>query len=275
MMARRVRERIVRMATAGGCFIGASLSCADMLVYLYGDVLKVSPDNLKDPDRDFLLLSKGHAVPALYAALVEHGFLDAERLESHLTTRDSIYWHPNASIPGVEFHSGSLGHSLPVGVGVAIEARLRQSERRVFVILGDGELNEGSIWEAFLIAGARRLSNLVAVIDRNHFQANLPTEELIPLYPLAAKFEAFGWSVRQVDGHSYDDLESGFAQIPDGDGKPIAIVCDTVRGKGVPSLEGRADRWFADFSATEVDALLEELRVEIRQQETSELTYLM
>jgi len=196
-LALRVREEVVRMAGRGGCFIGAALSCVDLLVHLYSRVLRVSPTTLASPDRDRLLLSKGHAVPALYATLAELGFFPRERLLHHLSPDDVVYWHPHRAVPGVEFHSGSLGHLLAVGVGAALDLRLRGSSARVFVLVGDGELDEGSIWEALLVARAQALDQLVLVVDRNGLQANLPTEELTPLEPLATKLEAFGCAVLQ------------------------------------------------------------------------------
>jgi transketolase len=259
-MALRVREHIVRMATDGGCFIGASLSCADLLVHLYAKVLRVTPQTLDDPDRDYLFLSKGHDVPALYATLAECGFIEPARLGSHLRLEDCLYWHPNRGVPGVEFHSGSLGHLLSVGLGVALDVKLRGGPARVFVVLGDGELDEGSVWEACLVAAAHRLDNLVAVVDRNRFQANARTEELIPLEPLRAKFEAFGWTTVGADGHDWDDLDLAFAELPRRPGRPTVVLARTVRGKGIPSLEARVDRWFANFTAAEVAALLGELR---------------
>jgi transketolase len=258
-LALAVREHIVRMATKGGCFIGASLSCADLLVHLYTRVLRLTPETLGDPDRDYLLLSKGHDVPALYGTLAELGYIDRGRLANHLSTADSIYWHPNRRVPGVEFHSGSLGHLLSVGLGIALDIRLRGGANRVFVILGDGELDEGSVWEACLVAAALRLDNLVAIVDRNEFQANVRTEELVPLEPIGAKFEAFGWSCRGVDGHRFDALEEAFSVLPLAAGRPSAIVARTVRGKGLPSIEARADRWFANFTAEEIAGLLGEL----------------
>ena len=179
-LALRVREHIIRMATGGGCFIGASLSCADLLVHLYTRVLRISPETLSSPDRDVLLLSKGHDVPALYGTLAELGYFPKERLQNHLKTSDSIYWHPNRDVPGIEFHSGSLGHCLSVGIGVALDAKLRGSGARTFVVLGDGECDEGSVWEALLVASAHKLDNLVAIVDRNVFQANVKTEDSHP-----------------------------------------------------------------------------------------------
>jgi transketolase len=258
--AARVREHVVRFATGGGCFLGASLSCADLLVYLYAEVLRVTPQTRSDPGRDYLLLSKGHDVPALYATLAEFGFLDPARLANHLKPHDSLYWHPSREVAGVEFHSGSLGHLLSVGIGIALDIKLGGGPGRVFVLVGDGELNEGSCWEACLVARALRLDNLVAVVDRNGFQANAATEELVPLEPLAAKFDAFGWGAAEVDGHSFAALATAFRSLPLRGDRPSAVVARTVRGKGVPSLEGRVDRWFCDFSAAEVEELLAEMR---------------
>ncbi len=258
-LALRVREHVVRMAQGGGCFIGASLSCADLLVYLYARVLRIAPDRCSDPDRDYLLLSKGHDVPALYGTLAELGFLSRERLAHHLRTTDSIYWHPNRDVPGVEFHSGSLGHCLSVGIGIALDAKWRRSPSRVFVVVGDGELDEGSVWEALLVASAKRLDNLVMIVDRNEFQANVRTEELVPLEPLEDKLRAFGASTRSCDGHDFASLESALQVTPYERDRPNALVARTVRGKGLPSIEHRADRWFASFSRAEVESLLLEL----------------
>ncbi len=258
-LALRVREHIIRMATNGGCFIGASLSCADLLVYLYKRVLRITPDNLHDQDRDYLLLSKGHDVPALYGTLAELGFIERDRLANHLKACDSIYWHPNRAVPGVEFHSGSLGHLLAVGVGIALDIRMCKGSNRVCVVAGDGELDEGSIWEASLVAAAKRLDNLIIIVDRNEFQANFPTEELIPLEPIQEKFKAFGWSVRRINGHNFEHMEEAFSGLPAAAGKPTAIIADTVRGKGLPSIERRADRWFVNFTGEEVEMLLREL----------------
>jgi transketolase len=247
------------MSGAGGCFIGASLSCADLIVYLYDRFLRVAPDRLGDPDRDVLLLSKGHDVPALYGTLAERGFFDRRRLDNHLSPTDSIYWHPNRSIPGIEFHSGSLGHLPAVAVGIALDQRLRNSPGRTVVVTGDGELNEGSVWEALLVASAQRIGNLVVVVDRNEFQANVPTETLVPLEPLEDKFRAFRCETFRVDGHDFAALDEVFSLVPASADRPTVVIADTVRGKGLPSLERRADRWFVSFSPDEVAQLLDEL----------------
>lgn len=269
-IALRVREHIIRMATGGGCFIGASLSCADLLVHLYGRVLNIHPDRLDDPQRDYLMLSKGHDVPALYGTLAEFGYLDPVRLKNHLQAHDDIYWHPNRRVPGIEFHSGSLGHLLSVSMGIAADIKMRGDTNRVFVVLGDGELNEGSIWEGALVAHAHHLDNLIAVVDRNAFQANIETEALIPLEPLEPKFESFGWSSTRVNGHDFAALNAAFERLPFEAGRPSVVIADTVRGRGLPSIEARADRWFVDFTAEEVEALIEELRTQRAARLTSD-----
>jgi len=268
--ALKVREHIVRMATDGGCFVGASLSAADLILYLYSEWLNVGTHNLDDPDRDYLFLSKGHDVPALYGTFVELGLMERDRLKNHLSIDDNIYWHPNTKIPGIEFHSGSLGHLPSVAIGVAMDIKIRGGKNRVVCILGDGELNEGTCWEAALVANAYKLDNLIFVVDRNHFQANMPTEELIPLEPLHDKFTAFGAAVKRIDGHDFDALHSAFSAYPFETGKLNVVIADTVRGKGLPSIERRADRWFCNFTSPEIESLLKELHGEHLSQLTSE-----
>jgi transketolase len=268
--ALKVREHIVRMSTDGGCFIGASLSCADLFVFLYNEFLNTNPENLKDPNRDYLLLSKGHDVPALYGVFAELGWIEKDRLKNHLKNTDSIYWHPNRNIPGIEFYSGSLGHLPSVAVGIAMDIKIRGGKNKVVVVTGDGELNEGSVWESVLIAQAYKLDNLIFVVDRNQFQANIRTEDLLPLEPLQDKFKAFGCAVRRINGHSFEELSEAFKSFPIESGKPNVIIADTTRGKGLPSIAERADRWFCNFTHEEVDALLKELHGEADATLTSE-----
>ncbi len=255
--ALRVRQHIIPMATQGGCFLGASLSAVDLLTYLYVNHMHIDLPTLQDPNRDYLFLSKGHDVPALYGIFVELGWIQKERLSNHLSTRDHVYWHPNRHIPGVEFHSGSLGQLPSVSIGVAMDIKLRGGGNRVYCVMGDGELNEGSCWEAFLVAQAYKLDNLTFVIDRNQFQANMATEDLIPLESLVDKFEAFGLHTQRIDGHDFRQLNIAFSQVDSE--RPQVVICDTVRGKGLPSIEARADRWFCNFSEKEIQELMEEL----------------
>ncbi len=254
-----VREHILRMSTDGGCFTGASLSCTDILVYLYTSFLKITPQTVYDAERDYLFLSKGHDVPALYGVLAELDFFNKERLNNHLGTNDDIYWHPNRNIPGIEFHSGSLGHLLSVGMGVAYDCKRNGNQNRIVVIVGDGELNEGTLWEGLLIASAKALHNLIVIVDRNHFQANVRTEELIPLEPMEEKFSAFGCYVQRINGHDFFELHTALNNADNESNKPSVIIADTVRGKGVPSIQERADRWFCNFTHDEVQSLIGEL----------------
>lgn len=267
----KVRQHIIKLSTNGGCFVGASLSATDLIVYLYKHFLNISKDTFDDPNRDYLLLSKGHDVPALYGTFVELGWLDASRLNNHLSTTDDIYWHPNTKIDGIEFHSGSLGHLPSVAIGIAMDIKLRGGKNRVVCILGDGELNEGSCWEAMLVASAHKLDNLIFVVDRNQFQANMATEDLIPLEPLTDKFTAFGAAVKRINGHHFEQLHTTFSAIPFDTGKPQVVIADTVRGKGLPSIEARADRWFCNFTADEVENLLKELEGETMTELASEV----
>ena len=257
--ARKVREHVLRLTALGGCFIGAAYSCTDLAVYLYSCFLNIDKRSLDDHDRDYLFLSKGHAVPALYGTLVECGILEAERLADHLTTMDDLYWHPNRAIPGIEFHSGSLGHMMSVAAGVALDCKMRGTPNRVVVITGDGEFDEGSMWEAMLVAAAYRLDNLITIVDRNHLQANRETEDLIPLEPLGQKFLAFGHAVRTIDGHDFRNMDDVLRDVPFETGKPNIVIANTVRGKGLADIENRTDRWFCAYSFDEVEMLLQKL----------------
>ncbi|NDE10163.1 MAG: transketolase [Chitinophagia bacterium] len=269
-VALKVREHIISMSVGGGCFIGASLSCVELMVYLYAEFLQIDKNNLSDPERDYLFLSKGHDVPALYGTLAELGFIDTKRLDNHLKTSDSVYWHPNRSIPGVEFHAGSLGHLPAVAAGVAYDCKIKNQQNRIVVITGDGELNEGSVWEALLVANAYGLNNLTIIVDRNQFQANIRTEDLIPLEPLADKFEAFGCHVSRIDGHDFDAIDKALKSLPYSNHKINVVIADTVRGKGLPSIEARADRWFCAFTPTEGQQLQNELHTNIKAEIKSE-----
>ncbi len=259
LIAQKVRHHIIDMSTNGGCFIGASLSCADIMVYLYCEYLHINKESLDSDDRDFLLLSKGHDVPAMYATFAEIKWIDPDRLKKHLSTDDYIYWHPNRNIPGVEFHSGSLGHIPAVGLGIAMDCTIKGNSNKIIVITGDGELNEGSVWETLLVASAYKMNNFTLVVDRNGFQANMATEDLIPLEPLKEKFEAFGCAVKRIDGHDFNAMHEAFSSLPFTGDKPNIIICDTIRGKGLPSIESRADRWFVNFTTKEVIDLHVEL----------------
>jgi transketolase len=219
--------------------IGSSLSVADILAALYGSVLRdVAPD---DPDRDRFILSKGHAALGLYAALSLCGVLPEDRLDSYCSDGTSLGGHPEHALDGVDFSTGSLGHGLSIGCGAALAARLQGSKRRVFVLLSDAELNEGSVWEAVMFAGQHRLGNLVAVIDANGQQALGATREVLDLEPIAERFAAFRWDAAEVDGHDPDGLAERIRDLETSVGAPHALVARTVFGKGVSYMEGKLD----------------------------------
>jgi transketolase len=240
-----VREHVLAMgASPTGAHIGGSLSATDILVALYFEVLRVRPDEPQWPDRDHFVLSKGHAGAALYATLAERGFIAREELESYGRTGARLIAHPTLSVPGVEFATGSLGHGLSLGVGLALAGRRAGRPNRVFVLLGDGELQEGSVWEAAMSAAHLGLGNLTAVVDRNRLQINGSTEARMGLEPLDAKWRAFGWGVSTVSGHDFNQLVPALRAAPQ-DGGPRVVIADTVKGRGVGHLEHRKQNHFA------------------------------
>lgn len=243
--AARVRESIVHMCgTPGGGHLGGSMSLAEILVTLYGRVLRYDPARPDAPERDVLLLSKGHGAIGLYAALAEFGFFPEGRLEEYSREGGPFMAHPNRAVPGVEMPSGSLGHGLPLGVGFALAARLARTGRRCVVITGDGELQEGSVWEAAMAAGSLGLGGLTAVIDRNRLQITGPTEGVVRLEPLADRWRAFGWRVFEVDGHSPRELGEALLAPADAD-RPTAVIASTVKGRGLPYIAGQTRSHFA------------------------------
>ena len=248
------KKNVLKMAKNGGCFIGSAFSCIDILAYLYSNIFDIEKIKNRKKDRDILILSKGHAVAALYGVLAQVGIISKDRLENYLTIKDDLYWHPNPNIPGIEFHTGSMGHGLSIGIGMAFASKLNKINNKIFVILGDGELNEGSVWESVLIANAYRLDNLVVIIDRNFRQANLKTEELIPLESLQEKFSAFGWETLLCDGHAIDEIQKTFEQISKTVlDKPSVIIANTVRGNGIPLMEDNSEYWFGNFNEKELE----------------------
>jgi transketolase len=220
--------------------IGGDFSVADILATLFGAVLHVDPRNPLDPERDRFVLSKGHTAGALYATLAHCGFFPLGKLETFAQPLSALNGHPNRTkVPGVETNTGPLGHGFPVAVGCALAAKLQGSARRTFVVLGDGELQEGSNWEAAMTAAHYELDALTAVVDRNRLQQGARTEDTKKLEPLADKWTSFGWQVRQVDGHDHGQLLEAFA--PSTTGKPVCVIANTVKGKGVSFMEDRVE----------------------------------
>ncbi|MFF3501534.1 transketolase [Streptomyces sp. NPDC003247] len=249
-VSHRVRHHIVDMcATPEGGHLGGSLSAADILTVLYFSVLRVDPDLPRHPDRDVFLLSKGHAAVALYAVLAERGFLPPAELATFGVAPGRLTGHPVTAVPGVEMPTGSLGHGLPLGVGFSLAARWAGSRRRTFVLLGDGELQEGSCWEAVMAAAALGVDNLVAVVDANGLQLTDATERICPLEPLAERWRSFGWSVREVDGHDHEELSEALTRAPWSPGRPSVVIARTVKGHGLPAVAGKPSSHYALLTA--------------------------
>jgi transketolase len=248
-VAARIRSHVVDMcAGPEGGHLGGGLSCADVLTALYFAVLDVDPGRPDDPHRDRFLLSKGHAALALYATLAERGFLPVEELAGFGLPGGRLMAHPVRAVPGVELPTGSLGHGLALGCGLALAARQAGHAWRSFVLLGDGELQEGSVWEAVIAAATLRLDRLVAVVDRNGLQLTGPTEDIAPMEPLADRWRSFGWSVREVDGHDLALLAQHLDAVPWEPGRPSVLIARTVKGHGLPFLAGRASGHYVTLS---------------------------
>jgi transketolase len=258
-MARKVRRLdLLMIERAGLGHIGGDFSVTDILVTLYGAVLSVDPANPQDPERDRFVLSKGHCAGALYATLARCGFFAEAELDTFMAPLSALNGHPNRTkVPGVETNTGPLGHGFPVAVGCALAAQLQSSPRRTFVVLGDGELQEGSNWEAAMTAAHYGLSSLTAVVDRNRLQQGDRTEDTKRLEPLADKWASFGFEVREVDGHDVEQLLAALG--PTGTDRPVCVIANTVKGKGVSFMEDRVEWHHKVPSTDQVQTALEEL----------------
>ena len=236
------RRRLLQaIKHAGAGHTGGSLSCVDILNVLYNRILRISPATAADPGRDRYLQSKGHSVEALYTVLADRGFFPDAELDTLCRYRSRLVGHPTRHVPGIEQNTGALGHGLAVGVGLALAAQRDQADFRVFVLLGDGELAEGSNWEAAMAAAHYRLDHLTAIVDRNTLQITGRTRDVLDSEPLGAKFAAFGWAVREVDGHDLAALTAALS-APLAAGRPGAVLARTVKGRGVSFMED-SPRW--------------------------------
>ncbi len=237
-----LRQDVVDIIMAGGGgHIGGDMSCMEIILTLYSR-MNVSPDRQKDPDRDRFVLSKGHCVETLYAVLADKGFLDINEVKAQFSRFGSEYiGHPHNTLPGIEMNSGSLGHGLSVCVGMALAGRMDKRDYRVYTLMGDGELAEGSVWEGAMSAGHYKLDNLCAVVDRNHLQISGTTEQVMSPGDLAARFAAFGWHVIELkDGNDIDALNDAFDEAESTKGMPTVIIANTVKGKGAAIMENKA-----------------------------------
>jgi transketolase len=238
-IASGIRRQVIEMShRAGTPHLGSSLSCIDIVTAMYWHILKIDPDEPENPLRDRFILSKGHAALALYVALHERGFFPKHVLDSYNADGGVLAEHPGPGcVPGVEAATGSLGHGLSLGIGMALAGRIKQQPCRVFVLLSDGECNEGSVWEAAMMAPAQKLDNLAIVVDYNKWQATARSNETLSLAPLAAKWSAFGWHTCEVNGHDFGELIGVLSHVPTGNGKPLAVIAHTIKGRGVSFME--------------------------------------
>jgi transketolase len=255
----RYRRDILRyIAHAGAGHTGGSLSCVDILNVLYNRVLRVSPETFDDPLRDRYVQSKGHSVEALYVVLADCGFFPATQLETLCQYRSPFVGHPTRKVPGIEMNTGALGHGLPICVGLALAAKLDQSPHRIITLLGDGELAEGSNWEAAMAAAHYELDNLTAILDHNTLQITGHTRDVCCNEPVDEKFISFGWTVRVVDGHDVAALTEALKSSPEA-GKPTCVIANTVKGRGVSFME-HVPKWHHGVpSLTELEQALVEL----------------
>lgn len=248
----------------GGGHTGGSLSCVDILNVLYNQVMNVTPENFDDPNRDRYIQSKGHSVEALYAVLADKGFFPPSDLQTLNRYQSHYVGHPTRMVNGIEQNTGALGHGLALAVGTALAARLDGRSYRVYTLLGDGELAEGSSWEASMNAAHYRLDNLVVIVDRNRLQITGSTEAVSGLEPLHEKFTAFGYAVRECNGNDLDDLKRTFDQVPFVAGKPSLILANTVKGRGISFMENAVEWHHHVTSDEEYEIAMRELEQQAR-----------
>lgn len=262
-IAKSIRAAVVEMShRAKAPHLASSLSCIDILTVLYWKILVIDPENSEDPGRDRFILSKGHAAAALYATLAHRGFFPKQQLETYVCNGSVLPEHPPAvGLAGVEAATGSLGHGLPVGLGMALAARILKKNYRVFVLLGDGECNEGSVWEAAMFAAGQKLENVTVLVDYNKWQATGRSNAILALHPLAKKWEACGWASREIDGHDHKALEKMLAALPQEKGKPTAVIAHTVKGSGISFMEDDNNWHYKIPSEQEVARVKQELGI--------------
>jgi transketolase len=255
------RDILTFIYQAGAGHTGGSLSCIDIINVLYNAVMDIRPENWESLQRDFYIQSKGHSVEALYVVLADLGFFDPSELGTGNRFQTRLIGHPTRKVPGVEHNTGGLGHGLSVSVGLALAAKLDKRSSRVFCLLGDGELSEGSNWEAAMSAAHYQLDNLTAVVDRNGLQITGATAQVNDPEPLEEKFSAFGWAVHRTDGHDIAKLVQALGELPFAEGKPGVLIADTVKGRGISFIEGRVEWHHKVPSREQYELAMRELEV--------------
>lgn len=261
-LAKLIRLDVLKMVSrAGASHVGSCLSCADILSVLYNDIMDIDCNDHRSASRDRFILSKGHAAAALYATLANVGIISPEKLLTYGEDLSPFMTHASHVIPGVEYSSGSLGHGLPFASGKSLAAKLTGRPWRTFVLLSDGELNSGSNWEAFLFSAHHRLDQLIAIVDYNKLQGLGAVNETMRIEPLAEKLRAFGWAVREVDGHNHSELSKVLRSTPWEVGKPCALIAHTVKGKGVSFMENKLEWHYRSLDALLLEKAVRELEV--------------
>lgn len=257
-LAARIRRSALQMVyTAKASHIGSALSIADIVAVLYGTIMELDPLNPSNPTRDRFVLSKGHACVAIYAVLADLGFFPLSDLNTYGNDHSKLMNHVSHAVQGVEFSTGSLGHGLPYGVGKALGARIKKMSWRTFVLLGDGEMDEGSNWEALMFAAHHKLDNLIAIIDYNKIQSMDTVSNTLGLEPLADKLNAFGCVVKEIDGHDHEQLITAYSSYSES--KPLVIIAHTVKGKGVSFMENKVEWHYKNPDDIQLSRALSEL----------------
>lgn len=269
IVATNIRTAIIEGTYRAKCgHPGGSLSIADVLAYLYWKEMNIDPADPTMADRDRLVLSKGHAAPALYGALAHRGFFSTDLIPTLRQVGSILQGHPDMkNIPGVDMSSGSLGQGISAAVGMALSATLSNENWRVYTILGDGEIQEGQVWEAAMFAAAKKLDNLVAIVDNNNLQIDGTVEEVNSPYPIPEKFAAFGWHVIEIDAHDFDQIEAAFAEARAVEGKPTVIVQKSVKGKGVSFMENQCNWHGCAPNAEQYEIAMAELTATLKELE--------
>lgn len=259
--AKEIRRLALIMAHhAKSSHSGGALSMADILAVLYGGKLRISPETVEDPNRDRFLLSKGHCCASLYAALAIHGFMDKDEVCENYGKDGSLYFsHVSHKLNGVEMSSGSLGHGLPVACGIAVNGKVRKMDYDTYVLTGDGELDEGSCWEAVMFAAQQKLNHLCLIVDYNKIQSLGNVKDICDLSPLGDKFKAFNWNVIEIDGHCFDEIEDAIDIFKKCSDKPTVIIANTIKGKGVSFMEGQLLWHYRNPNDEQLKQALEEL----------------
>ena len=242
-----LRLQIIEYTKLKSSFLGSCFSCLDLIIYLYNHFLKINKENILLKERDTFILSKGHAAPSLYAVL-----LDLKIIDQNLFLSDKTYWHPDKSIKGVDFQTGALGHGISVGIGIAKYYKINRINKWVTVMIGDGELNEGTVWESFLISKNWKLGNLIIIIDRNKFQANDKTQKVLSLGDLKRKIESFDLKLIELNGHNYNDMHKKFSKLKKNN-IPKVIIANTKRNFGILSIQNKKTFWYVDKSEKKLE----------------------